>query len=188
MGALFFASIYHALYDILVSYWFMLPGLYFIIKSAYRWMYQLLGYTAAHSPFRKSLSELIHTSGPPEIEPGMECLDCGSQAAKPTYGHGRISIQKCEQCGIYLCSEQTLCQIVHQYGSLFGSLKKKIKPLARARKKIGVLIEANRIDRKKHMACFQLDAFNTALEAMSQRHANQIERKWWFPFKIERET
>jgi len=187
-GVYFVASIYHALYDILVSYWFLLPGLYLILKGAYRWMYQLLGYTATNSPFRQSLAEFIHTCSSSEIEPGFECLDCGNTAPKPTYCRGRIRIQQCEGCGTYLCSDKTLIQLVHQYGSLFGSLRKKMKPLSKARKKICVLIEANRVDRKKHIACFRLDEFNHALERRAKKHADQLEKKWWFPFRVERKT
>jgi RsiW-degrading membrane proteinase PrsW (M82 family) len=188
LGAYFVASIYHGLYDIIVSYWYLLPGIYLILKSAYRWMFRLLGYTAAHSPFRQSLSEFIHTFKDPEIAPGHECLDCGCQAPKPTFEYGRICIQQCEKCGAYICSEKTLCQIVHQYGSLFGSLRKKMKPITRARKKICVLIEGNRVDRKKHVACFHLDEFNAALERMTQSHIDRLEKKWWFPFKVENQS
>ncbi len=177
------ASVVHALYDIFVSYWFLLPGLYLILKGAYVWMYRLLGYTAAQSPFRKSLSEFIHTFGKPEIEEGMECIDCGNMAPKPTYAHGRISIQKCEECGTYLCSPKSLCQIVHQYGSLFGGLRKKIKRLSRRKKNICVLIDANRIDRKKRVACFRLDEFNSVLEQLSRDTIAKAERKWWCVWK-----
>lgn len=178
-----FASIYHALYDIFVSFWYLLPGLYLILKSAYSGMYRLLGYTAARSPFRRSLAEFIRTAGKPEIEEGLECLDCGNRTPKPTYRNGRIRIQQCEACGAYLCSKATLFQLVHQYGSLFGNLHKRIKRLSRHRKHLFVVEAGNRLDIKKRMACFQLDEFNCVLEAMSRNHIEQTERKWWFPFK-----
>lgn len=186
LASYFFAGIYHALYDIFVSYWFLLPGIYFILKSAYRWMYQLLGYTAAQSPFRQTLTELLNNCGTPEIGPGMECLDCGNMAPKATFAHGRIHVQRCDECGAYLCSPKTLCQIVHQHGSLFGSLKKKTRRLSKQRKNIYVLCEANRIDKKKRIACFHLHEFNNALEAMTRKHVEWLEGKWWFPFRVER--
>ncbi|NNJ71483.1 MAG: PrsW family intramembrane metalloprotease [Kiritimatiellales bacterium] len=177
------ASVVHALYDIFVSYWFLLPGLYLILKGAYRWMYRLLGYTAAQSPFRKSLAACIHAGGTPEIEAGFECVDCGNTAPKPTYAHGRIRIQQCEACGTCLCDIKTLHQIVHQYGSLFGSLRRRVKRLSRHQKHIGVLIEANRIYRKKGVACFRLDEFNAVLERMSRDAIDKTERQWWCVWK-----
>jgi len=147
-------------------------------------MYRLLGYTAAQSPFRQTLAEFIHTGPSPAIHPGLECIDCGNAAPKPTYEKGRIRIQRCEECGAFLCTPASLCQLVHQYGSLFGNLKRRIKRPSRHAKNICVLIAGNRIDRKKHIACFQLDDFNAELEKMSRQHVEQIERKWWFPFKI----
>jgi RsiW-degrading membrane proteinase PrsW (M82 family) len=173
------ASVYHALYDIFVSFWLLLPGLYLIVTGAYRWMYRLLGYTAAASPYRQSLAAFIHTFESPIIEEGIECLDCGSKAPKRTYEKGRIRVQQCDICGAFVCCVQSLCQIVHQYGSVFGSLKKRIRPLSRARKHICVLMEANRIDRKKRIACFQLDALNGVLEAMSRSVIERAERRWW---------
>ncbi|VGO21391.1 PrsW family intramembrane metalloprotease [Pontiella sulfatireligans] len=184
--AYIFAGVYHSLYNIFVSYWFLLPGVYLILTSAYRWMHRLLGYTAAQSPFRQSLAEFIHTAPRPEIEEGFECLDCGNRAPKPTYTHGRIRVQKCEDCGAYLCTKASLCQMVHQYGSLFGSLHKHIKRLSKHRKHLCVLEAGNRIDKKKRIACFQLDEFNSVLETMTRRHIEQTEKKWWFPFKCER--
>jgi RsiW-degrading membrane proteinase PrsW (M82 family) len=195
VAAYFVASIYHALYDILVTtpyllpnlspvvmgFFILLPGLFLILKSAWHWMHLLLGYTATQSPFRRSLAEFIHDS-PSAIEPGMECIDCGNAEPKPTCERGRIRIQRCETCGAYLCSPRSLRHIVHHHGSLFGSLKKRIR---RPSRHIRVLIDGNRIDRKKRVACFRLDEFNRVLEKTSRDLAARLERKWWFPFKAE---
>lgn len=183
LGAYVVASIYHALYDIFSSIPILLPGLYLILRSAYGWMYILLGYTAALSPFRQTLAEFIASFPSPAVEPGFQCMECANAAPKPTYEKGRILIQQCEQCGTYLCSPHTLKQLVHQYGSLFGSLKKKMKTPSHNSKKIRVLIAGNRIDTKKHVACFKLDEFNDILENTSRDLAARLERKWWFPFK-----
>ena len=186
LGAYVAAGIYHALYDMFTSFPWLLPGVYLILRSAYGWMYLLLGYTATHSPFRQTLAEFIHTFPSPAIEPGFECIDCGNAAPKPTYERGRIRLQRCEECGAYLCSPTTLFQLVHQYGSLFGSLKKRIKRMSRHSRNIRVLIAGNRIDRKKHVACFQLDEFNDVLEKTSHDQADKLEKKWWFPFRSQR--
>ena len=186
MGAYIVASIYHALYDIFVSFWFLLPGVYLVLRSAYKWMYRLLGYTAAQSPFRQTLADLIHTGPAPAVEAGIECIDCGNAAPKPTYEKGRIRIQRCEECGTFLCTPASLCQLVHQYGSLFGNLKRRMKRPSRHAKNIRILIAGNRIDCKKHIACFHLDDFNAELEKMSRQHVEKLERKWWFPFKVEK--
>ncbi len=184
-GSYVFAGIYHSLFDIFVSYWFLLPGLFIILKSAYSGIYRLLGYTAAHSPFRQTLTEFIHTCPAPAIEPGFKCLDCSNAAPKPTYRRGRIRIQRCEECGTYLCSIPTLRQLVHQYGSVFGNLKRRTKRI-RGLKRCRVLIGGNRIDLREHTACFQLDEFNSILEKTSRELAGKLERKWWFPFKAAR--
>jgi RsiW-degrading membrane proteinase PrsW (M82 family) len=195
LGTYVLASVYHALYDIFVSYWLLLPALYLIVTGAYRWMYKLLGYTAAKSPFRKSLAELIYTYPSPAIEPGLECLDCGNKAPKPTYDLGKIRMQRCEECGVFLSTQASLCQLMHHYGSTFGSLRKQIHPLskhrtrseagAKRRQRSGnnlcVLVEANRIDRKKGIACFQLDDLNAVLEEMSGNVVQEAESHWWCP-------
>ena len=113
------ASVYHALYDIFVSYWFLLPGLYLILKGAYMWMHSLLGYTTAQSPFRTTLNEFIYGFQSPEIGMGLECLDCGNMAPKPTYEKGKIRMQRCESCGAFVCSFKTLRHLVNHYGSVF---------------------------------------------------------------------
>jgi RsiW-degrading membrane proteinase PrsW (M82 family) len=177
LWAYVFASVYHTLYDIFVSWWYLLPGLYLVIKGAYGWMYRLLGYTAATSPFRISLTEFIHTHEPPQIEAGLECLDCGSTAPKPTYTLGKICLQRCDACGALLCSRRTLVQIMHHFGSTFGHLK--IRPIRRQQKNLCVLGEANRIDRKKGIACFRLDEFDAVLEKMSRNVIAKAERRWW---------
>ena len=150
---------------------------YLIIKGAYLWMYRLLGYTAAKSPFRTSLTKFIHTYESPQIEAGMECLDCGSTAPKPTYELGRIHLQRCDACGAMVCSKQTLRQIMHHFGSTFSHLK--THPLTRQQKNLCVLVEANRIDRKKGIACFRLDDLNAMLEEMSRNVINKTEARWW---------
>jgi len=182
-GAFIFAGIYHALYDIFVSFWYLLPGLYFIIKGAYRWMHQLLGYTTAQSPFRQTFSEFMRGTPPAGIEPGCECLDCGNTAPKPVVQRGRIKVMKCEECGAYVCSAKTIHTIVHHFGSVFGNLKKQLKPLSRANRNMRVLIAGNRIDRKKRIACFELDTFNDALENMSREVIAKTEHKWWCVWK-----
>ncbi|MBN2162243.1 MAG: PrsW family intramembrane metalloprotease [Pontiellaceae bacterium] len=180
-GAYIIAGIYHALYDTFVSYPLLLPGLYLILHSAYAWMYRLLGYTAARSPFRQTLTQWITSETAPAIEPGYPCLECTNNAPKPTYRRGRIRIQRCEECGSYLCSPHALYQLVHHYGSLFGSLRRRIHHLPHQGKHTRTLITGNRIDRRKHVACFQLDEFNEVLEATSRELAEKMERKWWFP-------
>jgi len=180
------AGIYHGLYDIFTSFPILLPGLFLILKSAYGWMYQLLGYTAAHSPFRQTLADFIGSVPSPAVEPGYKCLECTNGAPKPTYTKGRIRIQRCEQCGTYLCSIHTLQQLVHQYGSIFGSLKRKTNPLRSHGKQARVLIAGNRIDRRQHLACFNLDEFNDVLEKTSHDQADKLEHKWWFPFRSQR--
>ena len=184
IGAYLLAGIYHALYDIFVGYIWLLPGLYFILRSAYSWMYNIMGYTAARSPFRHSLSEFIHSVQDPPVEPGLECLDCGSTAPKPTYREGRIAIQHCESCGTFLCTPAVLHRIVHRYGSLFGSLKKHVKKIT-GNKHMQVLIGGNRINLHKRTACFRLDEFNAVLEETSRSLAERLEQKWWFPFRGE---
>jgi RsiW-degrading membrane proteinase PrsW (M82 family) len=181
------AGIHHALYDIFVSYWFLLPGLYLILKSSYHWMHRLLGYTAAQSPFRRSLAEFIHSTPATETREVLECLDCGNRAPKPTYCNGRIRIQHCEVCGTYLCSKDSLFQIIHQFGSLFGNLNKRMKRLRPQQHNLYVLEAGNRLNKKRDIACFQLDEFNGVLESMSRRHIEQTERKWWFPFRCEQQ-
>ena len=107
----------------------------------------------------------------------MECLDCGSTAPKPTYELGKIRLQRCDACGAMVCSKPVLRQIMHQFGSTFGRLK--MRPFSRHQKNLRVLVEANRIDRKKGIACFRLDDFNAVLEEMSRSVAEKAQHQWW---------
>jgi len=173
------ASIYHALYDIFVSYWFLLPGLYLILKRAYRWMYSLLGYTTAQSPFRTTLSEFIYGFPSPEIQPGLECLDCGNAAPKPTYKKGRITMQKCESCGGFVCSTHTFLRLISHYGSVFGNLKKAFNSKRKDPLSLASTIKGVQIDRKKRLINFDLNSFNDALEELNQDAIGRTEKKWW---------
>jgi hypothetical protein len=146
-------------------------------------MNQLLGYTTAQSPFRTSLSDFIHSCPTGNVEPGYVCLDCGNSAPKPTLNRGRIRLQQCGECGAYVCSDKTLHQLVHHYGSIFGKLKKRIKPISKLRKDLRVLIKGNKFDRRKKVACFDLTTFNEALEEMSCNVITQTEKKWWCVWK-----
>ena len=113
----------------------------------------------------------------PQIEAGLECLDCESAAPKPTYELGKIRLQRCDACGALLCSRRTLVQIMNHFGSTFGHLK--ARPISRQQKNLCVLGEANRIDRKKGIACFRLDEFDAVLEGMSRNAIEKAERRWW---------
>jgi RsiW-degrading membrane proteinase PrsW (M82 family) len=173
------ASVYHTLYDIFVSWWYLLPGLYLVIRGAYGWMHRLLGYTAAKSPFRTSLAGFVHAEKSPSIEAGLECLDCGSPAPKPTYEKGRIRLQRCDACGAMVCSRQVLIRIMQQFGSTFSRLK--ARPVHPRQKNLRVIGTANRIDRKKRIACFRLDELDAVLEEMSRKTVEKSECRWWCP-------
>lgn len=179
------ASIYHALYDIFVSYWYLLPGLYLILKGAYRWMRSLLGYTTAQSPFRTTLNEFVYGFQSPEIEPGLECLDCGNAAPKPTYEKGRIWLQRCESCGAFACSLKTLEHLINHYGSVFGNLKQLMKPTRKGKLHPVAEIKGVRFHRKKTLACFDLNTFNDALEELNKDVIRRTEKKWWCLWKCE---
>lgn len=193
------ASIYHAAYDIIVSapayvittYGILLSyvalplGILLILRTAYAGMYRLLGYTTAHSPFRQTLAEFIHTCPARVTEPDIRCIECASTEPKATYTRGRIRIQRCGTCGTYLCSTRSLRHLVHHYGSLFGSLRRYSKRMP-GQKRTRMLLSGNRIDCRSRTACFRLDEFNQVLEKTSRDLAENLERKWWFPVKVER--
>jgi RsiW-degrading membrane proteinase PrsW (M82 family) len=179
LNAYLFASFYHSLYDIFVSWWYLLPGLYLVIKGAYGWMYRLLGYTAATSPFRKSLAEFVYTFPAAPIEPGIECLNCGNTAPKNTYKLRAIRLQKCTACNAMVCTQKSLIELVRHFGSTFGSLRKQWKPDTHRRKNFAVLVAANRVDRKKKLACFELEDFDKVLEKMSKDVILQAQDRWW---------
>ena len=180
LGAFVAASMYHALYDIFVSYWFMLPGLYLILKGAYGWMRQLLGYTTAQSPFRTTLSEFVHGFQSPKIQEGLQCSDCHNAAPKPTYEQGRISLQKCESCGAYICSLKSLKNLIQHYGSVFGNLKKE---LGKGKHNLDAKIKGVRMNKQQKTATFDLTPFNDALEELNRDVITQTEKKWWCVWK-----
>ncbi|MDF7825110.1 PrsW family intramembrane metalloprotease [Pontiellaceae bacterium B12227] len=177
------AGLYHTLYDIAVSYWFLLPGLYLILKGAYSWMRQMLGYTTAQSPFRTTLSEFVHGFQSSEIQPGLQCLDCNNAAPKPTFEKGRISLQKCESCGAYVCTLKSLKHLIRHYGSVFGSLKKELRKGKGGKHNLRIKIKGVRINKRQKAATFDLSTFNDALEELNRDVIQKTEKKWWCVWK-----
>ncbi|WP_372794695.1 PrsW family intramembrane metalloprotease [Pontiella sp.] len=179
LGAFLAAGIYHALYNIFVSYWYLLPGVYLVLRGAYRWMHQLLGYTTAQSPYRITLADFISGFPSPEVQPGVQCLDCGDAAPKPTYEKGQIRLHQCEACGAYVCSVKTLHQLIHHYGSVFGNLKKEIGFKAGRPKKLAAKLKGVRLNKKRKIVSFNLKTFNNALEELNRDVIRRTEKKWW---------
>ena len=173
------ASIYHALYDIVVSYWFFLPGLFFILAGALSWMYRILGYTTAQSPFRTSLKAFIENVQAPEQQRGLECLNCGNARPKPTYTKGRIKVQQCGDCGFYLCHPESLIHLIRHFGSLFGNVDRVIRKHSGLKKSSERTLDGLQTDPERRLVSFHLDTLSESLEKLNQNLIRKTEKKWW---------
>lgn len=125
----------------------------------------------------------MHGFQSPKIQQGLQCLDCGNAAPKPTYEKGRILLQKCESCGAYLCSLKSLKRLVQHYGSVFGNLKKELRPDKQGKHRPVSRIKGVRINKRRKTATFDLNTFNDALEEMNRNVITQTEKKWWCIWK-----
>jgi hypothetical protein len=116
------------------------------------------------------------------IEPGMECLSCGSRNPKLTYKKGKIRIQKCDKCPFYVSDYNSMFHIFRHFGSKFDRLSGHyIHPKTKSNKsKFGILYESNFISKEKKLCFFDLKELNIALEKLSKKIIDKFESKSWF--------
>ena len=174
-AAWLFGSLYHAFYDVVVSIPLLLPTMYLFVIGAYRWMFRVLGYTTARSPFRLNFRDWLAASKPAETEPA-DCLACGCTGPQTIHRLGRIRLGQCPACGAVQCSQTALCHMVHHFGSAFGSLRKA----SRDWNKLRVLVDSENIDEKNGVACFRPEELHPQLEALSEKQVAWMESRWWY--------
>jgi hypothetical protein len=180
-----YAGFAHGLYDAAVFH-----GAAFLIVFAGvlalsllgRW---LLGYTAAISPHRRSLAEVIASFPGAPVEAGLPCLHCGSTNPKATYRHGRIRIQKCDGCECYVTTKAGLWSIFRHFGLLseLRLLRGRRRRRSTCPSGLRILIEANCFSDDRKLAFFRLDELNGVLERLIDRRIRDMHRHWWFPVR-----
>jgi len=114
-----YACIAHGILDTVAFYGWTIIFLYFIVKVTYRWTLNILSYTTAKSPFRKTLKQFVETCERPIESKGIECLNCGSQNDKITYTLKKIEFQKCDSCPFFIAAKESLFEIFKFFGSIF---------------------------------------------------------------------
>lgn len=178
IGGYLSAAAMHGVFDLIIfnGFWVIVLLLFM------RWMFyrsrSLLGSMTALSPCRRSLSHFINTYPSPTTEDGIECLHCGNREPKPTYRLGQIVIQKCDQCGMFVSTKNSLYYIFHHFGSTFHDLSRNYRPLD---KKYFSLFSANRISDGKRIGFFDLEELSDLLEEMNKKLTDKVHKAWWWP-------
>lgn len=179
--SVFYASALHGTWDLFAFSFSSLLIFLLILIISYSLMLDVLGYTTAKSPFRTTLTQFVETFENTIIEDGLECLSCGNKDRKKSYRLGNINIQKCDQCGCYLTTKNSLYYIFHNFGSTFKNLAKLYMASGGPKGNFCTLYKGNHVDDDKEIGYFHLNELNDALEEMNQSVIERMERKWWFP-------
>jgi RsiW-degrading membrane proteinase PrsW (M82 family) len=181
--ALLYGSIVHGIYDLAILMGWTFWVLIVLAWLSFWWVMKLLSYTSATSPHRRSLTEFVAVSEEPSIEPGLECLNCGSKNDKSTYRQGRIVFQKCDCCSAYVIGRKALFQLFRHYGGAFGRLGKYYYPAVPGEGEFASFYGGNYISAEKELAFFFLDELNEALETMNRvvitRHERNSLFRWF---------
>ncbi len=169
VGALLYASFAHGLYDLVIVNSWAAWSLLLIVWFTFWWVRKLLGYTTAASPHRRTLAQFVAHSGEPPLGRGLRCLNCGSEADKATYRHGKISFQKCDRCPAYVISRKSLLQLFRHYGAAFGRLGKYRVAAVPGEREFASLYEGNYISEEQDLAFFFLNELDAALERVNSK-------------------
>ncbi len=162
--AFLYAALMHGIYDAVAFKGLELLFSIILVRLSYYWVVDLLEFSTAISPNRKSLEAFINTYDNPKTESGLECLNCKSKNQKRTYHLEKIVLQKCNQCPGYVCKRESLFYILRRFGSKFTHVE----------------LPDVSIDVKKNLAFFWLDKFNGVLEESTARMKKKFEKEWWF--------
>ena len=181
-----YACITHGIWDSIVFNGWLVIFLYLLVRVTYGWTINILSYTTAKSPFRKTLKAFVETHKQPIISQGLECLNCGSQNDKLTYTLGKIEFQKCDSCSYFISAKESLFGIFKFFGSIF---KKDISEYYWDGKfyktEYSRLYKGSSVSDKKGIAFFELNVFNDALIEINEKIIENFEKHWWYPNKFK---
>lgn len=180
-----YASIIHGLFNTIIFHGWLFVLLLFLMTLSKDWAFSLLSYTAAKSPFKKSLKEFIESYGETRQEKGLECLHCGSKNNKETFRSGKIYFQKCDQCQSYVCNKGHIFHIFRHFSSSFGRVTDRYWDAKLHNRQYSTLHKGNCISDEKGLASFSLDEFDMALNEVQESYIHNFENKWWFPDKLK---
>jgi RsiW-degrading membrane proteinase PrsW (M82 family) len=180
-----YACLAHGIWDTIAFYGWTIIFLYFIVKVTYGWTLNILSYTTAKSPFRKTLKEFVETCERPVESKGIECLNCGSQNDKITYTMKKIEFQKCDSCSFFIAAKESLFEIFKFFGSIF---KKDFSAFYWDGKffktEYSTLLKGSSVSDSKSLAYFDLNVFNNALIELNEKIVENFENHWWYPKKM----
>ena len=164
-----YAALTHGLYDLVMFNQYIVLVLMLVIALAHYWTIKLLAYANATSPYRQSLREFIEAYDNPMVEEGMECLNCGNGAHKPTYRIGEIRIQKCEACERYITTLDSLVRMFRRFGSMFSGTSAYYIRGSDPERGYSTIYDGNVISDQKKIALFELDKLNSVLEHFTKQ-------------------
>lgn len=181
-----YACITHGIWDSIVFSGWLIIFLYLLVKVTYGWTLNILSYTTAKSPFRKTLKEFVETCERPIESKGLDCLNCGSQNDKITYRLKKLEFQKCDNCSFFIAAKESLFGIFKFFGSIF---KKDLSEYYWDGKfyktEYSTLHKGSFVSDKRGLAFFELNAFNSALIEVNDKIIDNFEDHWWFPNKFK---
>jgi RsiW-degrading membrane proteinase PrsW (M82 family) len=176
-----YAVFLHGLFDGLIFHGWLAIFLFIVLRKANNRALCVLSYTTAKSSFRITLKEFIETYQNPLKHRGLECVKCGNVHAKDTYILGKIRLQRCEQCGSFVTSIQSLYALFHHFGADFRNLTHHYSQSHIGPKRYGTIFQGNYISEDKQLAFFTLEELNTALLEFRAQLIHELEKKlWWY--------
>jgi RsiW-degrading membrane proteinase PrsW (M82 family) len=180
------ASLSHGTYNLIIFNGYALSALIVVVGVILSWTMDLLSYATALSPHRVPLKVFMAAYQKPESQQGIECLNCGSANPKLTYKQDRIIIQKCDGCDQYVTTRKSLYRIFQHYAATFKAISRSDLNKNNTDATLASLYAGNTLSKPKGIACFNLEALNTALEDRNNAIVEKMESKWWFPKRLYR--
>jgi RsiW-degrading membrane proteinase PrsW (M82 family) len=159
-----YACVMHGLFNLIIFNEYIAILLLGLVLLAHFWTLTLLGFTSAISPFRVTLKQFLTQTAESMIDPGLECLQCGDSQAKPAVTSGALVIQRCTQCGSYVCSKDVLYKLFYRFGARVNRLATQVIEHDGTRQGLTTLYAGNYYSDKKAIAVFGLDELDGVLE------------------------
>jgi RsiW-degrading membrane proteinase PrsW (M82 family) len=177
LGTFIYASFAHGIWDAFIFSKItpVIPIL--ILGFSYKFLIYLLETLSAKSPYRTSLKEFITRYENPIYEEAPECIKCSSQKKKLRYELGKIKIYRCDNCGYYLSSMDSMFSIFQHFASLFRNLNKYYFPPNSKVLNYAVLLKHNLICERRKIAIFDLDILNNYTEAIINNFRSKGKQK-----------
>lgn len=179
-----YACIVHGLFNSIIFHGWIIGFLFALIAFSKNFLFHLLSYTTAKSPFRKSLNDFVASYEEPKKEVGIECINCGSLNNKTTYKIEDLTFQKCDKCSFFVSTKGNIFRIFRFFGLPFRDFTNRYWDAKFHKRKYSTLYKNNYISDEKRLGFFKLNELDDALDELRESHIQIFENKWWFPDKL----